>query len=45
MINYNCDFHKEDPELTLIHDQEEVEIADFSGTRDMLKELSLYTDK
>ena len=41
----NCDFHKQHPELTLIHDQEEIEVADFSETQDMLKKLSLYKDK
>ena len=38
----NCDFHKENPELTLVHDQDEV--ADFSGTIEDLNNLSLYTD-
>ena len=38
----NCDFHKEEPELTLVHEQEYVEI--FPGTKDTLEKLSLYKD-
>ena len=40
----NCDFHKDNPELTLVHDQDEVEVVDFSEAIDALNNLSIYKD-